>query len=187
MISQGCTLCIKTGLCFGPARGWGGPHSIGPKRAVLTWQRAGVGFRLVVPEPQVRRGSKNFRPSCKKHCWGTRWGADRFIYARRFCLSSTRHRKVVQNPKTTERGEVVIKPNTAGGSVGRARCTIEKWSRIPTLYTTLGGSTAQSSWCIRSPCCYRSQDRSVFFSKKKFEHNIQNNQRVCVEYTMDLL
>ena len=40
-----------------------------------------------------------------------------------FCLSSTRHRKVVQNPQATERGwgEVVVKPNTAGGSMGRAR------------------------------------------------------------------
>ena len=53
------------------------------------------------------------------------------------CLSSTRHRKVVQNPQVTERergvGRVVVKPNTAGGSVGRLVVIIEKWSRTPTL------------------------------------------------------
>ena len=43
-----------------------------------------------------------------------------------FCLSSTRHRKVVQNPQATKRGGVFVKPNTAGGSVGRARCRHRK-------------------------------------------------------------
>ena len=64
-------------------------------------------------------------------------GADRFIYAQRFfvvffCMSSTRHRKVVQNPQATGRGEeVVVKPNTAGGSMGRARCRHRKVVQNP--------------------------------------------------------
>ena len=67
----------------------------------------GVGRVLTcfTPEPQAcREGSE-------KHCWrfgvaGSQWGADRFIYVRRlffFCLSSTRHRKMVQNPQATEK------------------------------------------------------------------------------------
>ena len=49
-----------------------------------------------------------------------------------FCLSSTRHRKVVRNPQATEgEREVVVKPNTAGGSVGLARCRHQKVVQNP--------------------------------------------------------
>ena len=51
-----------------------------------------------------------------------------------FCLSFNRYRKVVQNPQVTDsEGGVVVKPNTAGGSVDGLDVTIEKWSRTPTL------------------------------------------------------
>ena len=46
-------------------------------------------------------------------------------------------------------GEVVVKPNTARGSVGQARCRHQKV--VQNLYTTLRGSAAQSSWCIHHP------------------------------------
>ena len=35
---------------MGPARGWGGPRSIGPGGLFWTRRRAGVGFRRVVPD-----------------------------------------------------------------------------------------------------------------------------------------
>ena len=76
MISQGCTLCIKSGsmvLCMGPARSWGGPHSIGPRRAFWTRRRAGIGFRWVSQTHMII--------SC---------GDLRLV-------GSTRHRKVSQN------------------------------------------------------------------------------------------
>ena len=38
-----------------------------------------------------------------------------------FCLSSNRHRKMYQNPQATERREVVVKLNAAGGSGCRHR------------------------------------------------------------------
>ena len=48
-------------------------------------------------------------------------------------------------------GEVVVKPNTAGASVERARCRHQKVVQNP--YTALRGSAAQSSWCICPPNC----------------------------------
>ena len=53
MISQGCTLCIKSGsmvLCIGPVRGWGGPIVLVPGGLFWTRRRAVVGFRWVVPD-----------------------------------------------------------------------------------------------------------------------------------------
>ena len=46
---------------------------------------------------------------------------------------------------------MVVKPNTAGASVGRARCRHQKVVQNP--YTALRGSAAQSSWCICPPNC----------------------------------
>ena len=52
-------------VCMGPARGWGGPHSIGPRQAVLDAARAGVGFHRVVQEPMSDVGQKSFVPAVK--------------------------------------------------------------------------------------------------------------------------
>ena len=73
---------------MGPARGGADPIVLFPGGLLWTRRRAGVGFRRVVPEPHVRRGSIFFCPSRT----GSQWGADGFI-------------------------EVVVKPNNARGSV----------------------------------------------------------------------
>ena len=52
-ISQGCTLCIKSGsmvLCRGPPVGGAGPIVLAPGGLFWTRRRAGVGFRWVVPD-----------------------------------------------------------------------------------------------------------------------------------------
>ena len=48
------------GPMYGPARGGAGPIVLVPGGLFWTRQRADVGFRWVVPEPHVRRGSKQF-------------------------------------------------------------------------------------------------------------------------------
>ena len=78
---------------MGPARGGADPIVLFPGGLLWTRRRAGVGFRRVVPEPHVRRGSFFFVPAVKNTAGtGSQWGADGFI-------------------------EVVVKPNNAGGSV----------------------------------------------------------------------
>ena len=69
MISQGCTLCIKSGsmvLCMGPARGGAGPILLVQDGLFWTRRRAGVGFRRVVPESHVQEGQKKFVPAVKQ-------------------------------------------------------------------------------------------------------------------------
>ena len=81
---------------------------------------------LVDPRPlsmRYRLGAHRWSgvgPESSKHCWGQR----------------RPHRRVDQNSWVTERGggEVVVKPNTAGGSVGRARWRHRKV--VQNLYTT---------------------------------------------------
>ena len=62
---------------------------------------------------------------------GLQWGADRFIYARRFLLEF--HPPLKSGPESPghREGEVVVKPNTAGGSVGWAWCCHRKVVQNP--------------------------------------------------------
>ena len=88
-------------LCMGPARGWGGPIVSVPGGLFWTRRMAGVGFRRVVLDLLVRRGTKMFCPSRKKHC---SVGVPIDLSTPDvFCLSSTRHRKIVQNHQATKR------------------------------------------------------------------------------------
>ena len=94
MISQGCTLCIKTGsmvLCMGP-------HSTDPGGLFWTRRRAGVGFRWVVPDTHdyfLRRPKAGApHPSSKS-------GSDMIISCGDLRLvGSNRHRKVSQHPRS---------------------------------------------------------------------------------------
>ena len=74
-------------------------------------------------------GQKLFCPSHKKTLLGHSVGMPIDLSTPDvFCLSSTRHRKVVQSPQSTESGGgggVVVKPNTAGGSGCRHRKVVQ--------------------------------------------------------------
>ena len=135
----------------------------------------GVGRALTcfAPEPKVcREGSE------KKLWWWIRWDGlavgCRWIYLRPtfFCLSSYRHRKVVQNPQATERERNIVKPNTAGARWGGLGVAMEKWSRTPTLYTTTRQSNIVGPFTpreTRSPgrrgwCAVQRVSIWVFFS-----------------------
>ena len=135
MISQGCTLCIKSGsmvLCKGPARGWGRPHSIGPRRAVLAAAKGGCWFSGGCPRtPCPTRVKKFFDPAVKNTAGALGGGADRFIYARQLLLEFHLPSKSGPESQGHREGEVVVKPNTAGGSVGRARCRHRKVVQNP--------------------------------------------------------
>ena len=58
-----------------------------------------------------------------------------------FCLSSNRH---PESPGHREE-RVVVKPNTAGGSVGGLGAVVKKWSRTAILYTTCGSADSRVS------------------------------------------
>ena len=90
MISQGCTLCIKSGsivLCMGPARGWGWPYSIGPRRSVLDAGKGGCWFSAGCPRtPCPTRVEHFFVPAVKNTAGALGGGDDGFIYAQHFLL-----------------------------------------------------------------------------------------------------
>ena len=81
---------------MGPARGWGGSHSVEPRRAVLKRRRAGAGFRRVVPDTHdyfLRR------PKAGRVHRSSISGPDMIISCGDLRLvGSTRHQKVIQNP-----------------------------------------------------------------------------------------
>ena len=75
------------------------------------------------PQHVLSQNHQAYREESEKHCWGfggagSQWGAHRFISPDVFCLSSTRHHKVVAKSPGHREERVVVKPNTAGGSVG---------------------------------------------------------------------
>ena len=98
----------------------------------LDWSGADSNMFCARTPKLAERGMKNIAGGFGGA--GLQWGADRFIYARRFCLSSTRHRKVVQNPQATERErEVVVNQTLLRAWWGGLAAAIKKWSRTPTL------------------------------------------------------
>ena len=99
MISQGCTLCIKSDsmvLCMGPAKGGTGPIILVPGGLFWTRRRAGVGCRRIVPDTHdyflLRPKAGRLHPSSKS-------GPDMIMSCGDLRLvGSTRHREVVKNP-----------------------------------------------------------------------------------------
>ena len=90
---------------WGPPGGGAGPIVLVPGRLFWTRRGAGVGFRRVVPEPHVRRRSIFFVPAVKTLLGHSVGVPIDLSTPDVFCLSSNRHRKVVQNPQATERRE----------------------------------------------------------------------------------
>ena len=118
---------------YGLARGWGGPHSIGPRRAVLNAAKGGCWFSAGCPRTLCPTRVKIlFLPAIKTllgHSVGVPIDLSTpNVFMLEFHPPSKSGPKFPGRQREREREreieieiEVVIKPNTAGGSVGRAR------------------------------------------------------------------